>query len=268
MSFSYSGGTTTPGFGGLAEFTNLRLNDGTFRPLVIPPITQTAPLRFVVTSIPRGGGKVSTPTLDAWQFDLTGFVDVTSPNDMQAAVDYLKAHVNFGLGLIGLTLNAKGWTSARTMAVRVAGQVVVDEPTDVRLKKLLRRSFTIPLIAEDPIQYAINETDNVITTSTTVTNAGTAPIPYVVRFDAVNTTFIQIADLLGNKVRLDYALTSGQYAEINTRDGSIITNTGVDLYQYVTIDDAVRYLAPGNNSFTKTSGSGGTATVKHFDGWA
>lgn len=266
MSFSYAAGNTTPGYGGLAEFSSLRLNDGTFKPVTVPPITQTPPMRFKVDPIPRGGGLMSTPSLDPWEFALEGYFDVSHPDDVQPAIDYLKSKINPSLGLQTLTLNAKGWSAARLMSVRLAGPLTVEEPT-VERKKLQRRSFSIPLIAEDPLKYAATQTTTAVTTSTSVTNAGTAPVSYIVHFDGPNTTFIQVADALGNKVRLDYAIPSGKYVEISTKDGLVVTDTGVDLYQYVTINSVMRTLPAGANLYTKTSGSGGSASIKHYSGW-
>lgn len=270
MSFSYAAGSSTPGYGGLAEFTNLRIGaTGTFKPIDIPPLSQAAPLRFQVTPVPRGGGHMSTPTLDAWQFDIVGSLDGLAPADVQAAKDYLMSKVNVAKGAMNLTLNALGWAATRTMTVRLAGQVSVTEP-DVDHKKSRVRTFTIPLLAEDPIQYSSTSADTVITTATAVTNAGTADVPYLVRFDGANTDHIQIDRVGGTDatVLLQYALASGKYAIINTRDGSYITNSGVDLAPYIAVGSGARFLSPSGNSFTKSSGSGGTATVTHYDGYA
>lgn len=267
MAFSYSAGTATPGYGGLAEFTSLRINDGSFRPIAVPPLTQTPPMRFKADPVPRGGGVVSLSGVDPWQFDIQAFFDVSSPDDVQGAIDYLKGKLNPDSGPLTLTLNAKGWSATRQMTVRLAGQIAVEDPT-VERKKLTRRSLTIPLIAEDPIQYATTQTTTAITSSSTVTNAGNASVSYIVRFDGANTSFIQVADALGHKVRLDYAIPSGKYVEISTKDGLIITDTGVtDLYQYLTIDSELRFLPAAGLNLTKTSGSGGTASVKHYSGW-
>jgi hypothetical protein len=266
MSFSYSAGTATPGYGGLVDFPSLRINQGTYKPLAIPPLTQTPPPRFVTTPVPRGGGNVSTVSLDAWAFNIDGYFDVVDPADVQAAIDYLKSKINTFKGAIGITLNAGGWTDTRTMTVYVGGQVTFEEP-QINLKKAPRRNFSIPLIAADPLQYGSTQVVTSVTTSTSVPNAGDASIPYIVHFDGPVTTYIEVNDGLGNKVRLDYAIPLGKMAEISTRDGSIVTDTGVDLYQYLTISSSMRYLPAGGKTMNTANGGAGTASVKAYPGW-
>lgn len=279
MTFPYNEGSATPNFSGLFELpdrdlricdvaTGSPLVDPTFHPLVIPPLVTTAPLRYNVTPIPRGGASVSVPLVDSWQFDVTGWFLMDDPDDVQAAFDYLCDAVCIAMGQQEAQLNAVGWTEARTMTVQKAGQVAYGQNPDKGEMAAGYREFVLPFIAADPIKYSLTEHSTVIGTGTTVTNSGNAKVPYIARFDGPNTGHVQIDATGGGTLLFNYALGSGEYVEIFTKDGSYVTNVGVDLYPYISVDAACRLLSPGGNGFTKSSG-GGTpvATVKHYDGW-
>lgn len=282
MTFSYAAGSATPDYSGLFEIPakSLRIcNVGTgsplvlpsFKPLVIPPLISTCPIRYNMTPIPRGGASVAEPAVDSWQFDIRTWFFSDDVDDIWGAFDYLCDVVCVANGWMGAELNAPTWTDVRTMTVRKGGQVTMNE-TDKGEMGAGYREFTLPFIAADPIKYAKTQTSTVITSGTTVTNAGNAKVPYLVRFDGGAsgvTDHIQIDGPSGDKtVLLDYALPAGKFIEINTRDGSYLTDTGVDMNPYIAVGADVRLLAPDGNSFTKSSGGGtGVATVKHYSGW-
>lgn len=274
MTFAYQAGSATPDYSGLFEIPGLRIcnvpdadgNEPTFRPLNIPPVNGTCPIRYNVQPIPRGGAKMSEPLFDSWQFDVVGDFWLDKVDDVQAAIDYLCDAVTVAAGAIGAQVNAPGWAEARTMTVRKGGPVVVTVP-DKGDMAAPAREFTLTFVAEDPLKYASTPTVVPITASV-VTNEGNAQVPYLVRFDGPNTGHVQIDGPVDDgTVLLDYALGSGEFIQINTRDGSYVTNTGVDMNPYIAIGSDVRLLVPGGNGFTFSSGSGGSATVTAYSGW-
>lgn len=152
MPFSYAAGGTTPiGPPGMVEFPSVRLNDGTFRPLSIPPLMQSPPLRWTPHPAPfDDGGLVTDPLFDIWQFDVTGWLLVDDTSEIQDAVDYLMANVNRDAGWMTVSFYGYGWSAAKTMSCRLAGQVIVVE-LDKGDMNSVERGFTVPLVAVDPV---------------------------------------------------------------------------------------------------------------------
>lgn len=273
MAFSYSAGSATPGFGGLAELTTLagvsllRINVATLKPLSIPPLNLTMPLRAKSTPVPRGGSFADPPLPDEWAFDLTGNLDPgTNPDDVQAAIDYIRAKVNAWQGFMLLLLNAKGWTGSpatRQMTVQVNGQVgAVD--VEVERKKVPRRGFVIPLLAPDPRIYSSAQTTTVITTATNVTNAGTTPAPFTARFHGPQTDPILNGPGTGNIIGYTGAIASGHYVDVNTVDSATGTMTALldgttDAFPSIDADSA-NYLDPGTHAWSATNTTGAGAT--------
>lgn len=267
MSFAYSAGSATPGFGGLAEFSSLRICQGTYRPLSIPPLDQTMPLRTKSSPVPRGGAFVDPPLPDAWAFDLTGFLWVPggdpTAGDTQAAIDYLRSKVNAYQGWMTLTLNALSWPATRFMTVQVNGQVSAED-MEVERKKLPRRGFTIPLIAADPRIYSTLQTTTPITTSTAVVNAGTTPAPFTARFHGPQTDPELNGPGAGNNLQYTGTIASGHYVDVVTVDPATGTMTatsdaGVNVFAAMTIDTAT-YVNPGTSHWTRSNTSGAGAT--------
>ena len=274
MSFSYDAGTTTPGFGGLAEFSNLRINQGTFRPISIPPLNQTMPLRVKSQEAPRGGGFVDPPLPDVWAFEIEGFFYIPSETDVQACIDYLRSKVNAYQGWMTLTLNALGWTGSpatRFMTVQVNGPVSIED-VEVDRKKISRRGFTIPLIAADPRIYSSVQTTTTITTSTNVTNAGTTPAPFTVRFNGPQTDPQLNGPGAGNIIAYTGTIASGHHVDVVTVDSSTGTLTatddlGADKFANITTDSA-DYVNPGTSAWTATNSSGaGSTQMLTRDAW-
>lgn len=262
MSFSYSAGSATPGFGGLAELPSLRICQGTFRPLSIPPLYQSMPLRTKSTPVPRGGSFADPPLPDEWPFEIEGFFDVTDPNDVQAAITYLLAHVNAYQGFMVLTLNALGWSATQQMTVQINGQAAAQD-VEMERKKLTRRGFVIPLLAPDPRRYSTTQTTTVIGTGTNVTNAGTTPAPFTVRFHAPQTDPELNGPGSGNIIQFTGAIP-GSYVDVTTVDGSTGTMTAVDdsgndVFASVSADSA-NYVNPGTSAWTASRASGAGAT--------
>lgn len=282
MTLAYEPGDDEPDFSGLFEIVgkDLRITnvaagsplvEPTFHPLVIPPLVSSVPIRYNVTPIPRGGASVSDPLVDSWQFDVTGWFLMgeragETVNDVGAAFGYLCDVVCMANGWMRAELDDPSWDERRFMIVQKGGPVAYGQNPDKGEMAAGYREFVLPFVAADPIKYSFTEHSTVVTTGTSVTNAGNARVPYIVRFDGANTSHIEVNGSSA-AIRLDYALGSGEFIEIFTRDGSYVTNTGVDMYPYISIDADARLLPPGSSSFTKTSGGGGTATVKHNDGW-
>lgn len=277
MTWPYNDGSATPDFSGLFELPtrDLRIcdvpdGDGqpTYHPLVIPPLVSTAPLRYNVVPIPRGGGSKVTPLVDSWQFDVTGWFLMDDPDDVQAAFDYLCDAVCLAMGDVQAEVNGVGWSEPRTMTVCKAGQVAYAQNPDKGEMAAGYREFVLPFLAVDPIKYSSTQHSTAITTTTDVTNAGNAQVPFIARFDGPNVDHIEYdTGLDDGMILLDYALGSGEFIEILTKDGSYVTNTGVDMYPYIAVGSGARLLGQGVNTFTLASGGGGTGLIRHNDGW-
>lgn len=277
MTFAYTAGDAEPDFSGLLEFrskslricnvpTGSPLVEPTFKPLLIPPLVATTPIRYNVTPVPRNGAFVSDPIVDSWQFDVTGWFLMDDVDDVGAAFEYLCDVVSVANGQMVIELDDPSWTERRIMTVQKAGPVAYGTNPDKGEMAAGYREFVLPLIASDPIKYSLTSTDTVISGSTAVLNDGNAKVPYAVKFDGAVTDHIQI-DTGGSTVLFDHAMSSGDFVTISTVDGSYVSNMGIDLNPYISIDAFARLLAPGSNVFTMSSGGGGTATITSNSGW-
>lgn len=273
MSYSYSGGTTTPGYGGLVEFpTTLRINDGTHRPISVPPFVQTAPLDLPVSDLPIDSGFASTSRVKPWAFDIGAFFKVASPDDVQAAIDDLRAKVNAYQGAMVVKFKAKGWADYQTMTLWLAGQVNVEDPDPVR-KKVPQRTYTIPVLAPDPRRYALTPVTTTVTAATALVNNGTTPTPIDVKFNGPRNVPVLDGPGSGNTIQVNINIASGHWVRVRTVDPSTglvsaVDDTGADVRASVDVDRC-RYINPGSSNWTVTSSSGsGNADVTHADAYA
>lgn len=276
MTFSYDAGSSSPTYAGLAEITNLRFNDGTFKSQHIPPITDSAPIRDVTGSLPQDhGGFVGTRFYDPWPFDLEGWLYVTSsPNDVQAAIDYLRGKFSLKAGLLTLTLNSRGWAASRQMSVYLNGPIIVEEP-EVLLKKVPTRNVTVPLVAPDPRLYSTGSANTATISTgggTAANNAGTADTPFSVTFNGPQTGPVVLTAPDGTKISVD-TIASGHSVTVNTRDPSTgtptaVTDTGANALASVNELSAL-VIPPGSASWVKSNGGGAGSTVMSWrDAWA
>lgn len=280
MAFSYDAGSTSPTYAGLIEFNGIRFNDGTFKSQRVPLIVDSAPVRDAVTDLPSDdGGFAGTAFYGPWQFDLEAWLYVPSPDDVQAALDYLQSKVNTAAGLLTMPVNSRGWSAARQVTARVAGQIVVNEP-DVDLKKVPRRDFTIPFVAPDPRLYAAALQQVTVTTGTTLTNNGSVSTPFTVQFNGPLTNpQIDGPGAAGtNRIRFSGTIPSGHWVEVQTNPASVTgvtayDDTGASAYGTGTYGSGISaftatVIAPGSSSWTATADSGTGSTVVSFrDAW-
>lgn len=269
MPYTYNAGTTTPNLAGLAEYNGVRINDGTFELHHLAGLIDSPPIRVPSLSLPsRHGGFVGTRYYDPLAINLEGKLLVADYTQIGPALDQLRGAFNTDAGLQTLTVNYPGWANARQVTAGVSGQIVVDEPAG--LEKLEPyRTFSVPLIAPDPLLYDVNTTTVTVTTGTTITNAGTASTPFVVRFTgaATNPTLTTAA---GSIAMNPYTVASAHYAEVNTNAAATtgitaLTDAGVNVYGNVTAF-TVYTIPPGSSSWTYTGG--GTCTVTFRNAWA
>lgn len=269
MSWSYVAGTAVGPDGVMSFPSGIRLggDDGSFKLLICPPITDGVPLRVPQDNAPRGGWMVGDPLLDGWQFDVTAWFDTTDIADIGAAREFLHDKINPYLGWQEVTLNDPGWASARTMTVRVFDGVKVD-PLDKGEFTVPERHVTIPLIAADPRRYGA-EVTTAITTGTNVTNAGRLRAPFKAVFVGPLTNALLDGPGTGNKIGLS-SVASGQTITVTTVDYatgtmSLSDNLSTDeitLQGLLTNDDA-DYIEPGTEAWTFTKSAGaGTASIK------
>lgn len=269
MTFTYDAGSATPGYAGLISWPSLRVNDGTFRPLVIPPITESAPVRVGSTPSPEGGGVVSDPVLDVWSFEVAAWIYTEDIADMQAAVDYLKSKVNAWNGWQTVTFDAPDWAEPRRMTLQVNGQLQVTVP-DKGTLIAPERVFSVPVIAADPRLYGQTQQTVTVTTSTAVTNDGNYGAPFTVRFNGPQTDPQINKDGTSGSAKVKYVgtITSGHWVEFNTLTGEAVDDTGATAYSGISASTA-RRLAPGSTAWTKSNASGaGTTQIIFRNTWA
>lgn len=273
MAFSYDAGSSSPTLAGLVEFNSLRINDGSFKTHRVPPITDSAPIRDSTFPLPsdHGGYLATQQFYDPWLFDIEGWVLTTSPDDIPGALDYLRGKFNLDAGLQTLTVNARGWSAARQMTARIAGQIVVNEP-DLTQKKVARRDFVIPLVAADPRLYATTLQSVTVDASESLTNDGTTATPFAVRFNGpqTNPKIDGPGSAGSNRIRYEGVIASGDWVEVSTDASngvSAVDNTGANVYGGLTAFTA-RTIAAGASTWSATNDSGaGTTVVKFRSAW-
>lgn len=282
MSFSYDAGTSTPTYAGLVEFDGVRINDGTFKSQRVPPIVDSPPLSDATSAYANDDGGVDGTTLiEPWTFDLELWLWVpTGAGDIPAAIDYLRGAFNIVTGLSTLTVNAPGWSAARMLTARVAGQIVVAEP-DITSKKVPTRDVTIPMIATDPVVYSL--ATRVVTINTgssgTVTNAGNKRTHFIARFNGPLTNPALVSPG-GAKLALgpmpdatNVVIASGHYIEVQSNPAAVggvtaIDDLGVSVYDTIAAFN-VSTIGTGTPSWSVTSDAGsGNVRLTTQDAWA
>ena len=278
MTWSYNAGTTIPNLGGLAEFNGVRLNDGSFELHHLGGIIDSAPLRVPVSSLPADSGGFLGPLLyDPLIIALEAKLIVADYTQVGPALDYLRGAFNAAAGQQTLTVNYPGWSAARQVTAAMDGQIVVDEPTD--LEKLLpERTFVIPMVAPDPLLYST--TQQVVTiatggsgTLTTLTNNGTAPTPFVVKFTGPWTNPILVRNSDSASIGFTATPASGHYYQVSTNPAtstgvSAVDDTGANVYGSL-VTFTVTTIPPGTSQWwvggTPTGGAACTMTFR--DAW-
>src|SRR4051794_15160513 len=261
MAFSYAAGTTTPNLAGLAEIGTIRINDGTYELHSCGRLIESAPLRTGLATLPYDhGASTGTPLYTEFPFTIEGRLNVPVLADVWGAVDLLLQTFNLDSGLQTLTLNTSGWSAARQMSVLVGGQVQIIEPPELA-KLVPDRDFSVPLVAPDPRLYSVTQHSQTITTSTAVSNVGTASTPITVRFNGPQTNpKLDRAGTSGTqRIRFAGVITSGHWVEVtmwptttavddlgNNMYGSNAFGNGVS-------SDSAPVLPVGSSSWTATN---------------
>lgn len=273
MTWSYAAGSASSAaiLAGLCEFPSLRIGNGSFKSLEVPPVIESAPLRFAVAPLPGDGEYVSPPKLAAWQFTIQGWFYAPGPFDTQTAIDYLMSKVNVGLGWQTVYFDASGWTDQRQMTLMVAGQVAVTEP-EKQSKKVPQRVFAIPVIAADPRRYGKTPMTTTITTGgVSLTNGGNYETPLTVVFTGPLTSNPNVSRG-GANLGLNTTLAGGETVTVNTYDPTTGTLTAVDQAgdNAMGLLDAsgLRVLPKGAHTFTRTGTGSGTIQITTRDAYA
>lgn len=272
--WAYAGGSASAAaiLAGRCEFPSLVLGDGSFKSLELPPLIESAPLRFPVTPLPGDGEYVTIPKLAAWPFTLQGWFLAPGPFETQAAIDYLMSKVNIGNGWQTVYFDAPGWSDQRQMTLLVAGQVAVTEP-EKQQKKVPSRVFAIPVIAADPRRYsktAVGPT-TIGTGGTSLTNSGNYDTPILVVFTGPLTSVPSIASG-GKTLGLNTTLAVGETVTINTYDPTtggltVVDQAGANALSKLA-SSTLRVLTPGAHTFTRTGTGTGTIQTTHRHAYA
>lgn len=237
MTFSYDAGTSTPTLAGLVEFNGIRINDGTFRSDDLGGLLDTPDVRADVTLFASDNGGFNGPAFYAPRdIVLTGWAKTPVSDDIFAATDYLRGKFALGDGsLRTLVCKQRGWATKRQCDVRINGRLSFTEP-EILNKKSSIRNFSIPLIAPDPLLYDVTAKTATVPidgTSVAVTNAGTVPTPFLVRFNGRWDTEVTLTCVETGEV-IDYVNGAilGAWIEVDTHAGirTVISNIGVNHY--------------------------------------
>lgn len=286
MSFTYVPGDalTSPNLAGGIEIPAVtigsdpfRINgNGTFELHRLGGVLDGTPdVRDAVYELPSDdGGVTGLPFLSPRVITLEGLLTTPTLPDVWGAIDLLKSAFNIGWtwlqGLQLMTINTSGWSHKRQMYVQ-ARPVQILEPDG--LEKLVPdRLFTVMLVAPDPLMYNADSAHavTILSTTTTLTNDGTAPSPFVVRFNGPLTDPELLGPgLTGQSISYTGTIASGHWIEVGTNP----RGDGTGLYA---IDDSLasvnldtftaRQIPAGTSAWLKTGGSG-TVTVTFRDAW-
>lgn len=272
MSFSYSAGSTSAAsvYAGMCEFPSLRINDGSFRSLVIPPIIESAPAAHSLASLPGDGEFVGPRRLRSWAFNIEGWFKVDAPLDVQGAVGYLNSKLNVYNGWQTVYFDAPSWSDQRQMRLAVLN-VALAQPDKDHLKTT-QRAFIVSVVAADPRLYgktAVGPTA-IGTGGTSLTNAGNYETPMTVVFTGPFTSAPRI-DGPGtagtNRLGLTGTVSAGTVITVNTYDSTTggltaVDQTGANAMSLLS-DMTGRVLLPGASTWTRTGTGTGTIEVTH-----
>lgn len=251
------------------------VNSGTYELHRLGGVLDGTPdVRDTVYELPSDdGGVVGLPFLAPRIITLEGMLTVPVLADVWGAIDLLKSAFNIGWtwlqGLQQMTVNTTGWSNKRYLLVQ-ARPLQIIEPEG--LEKLVPdRLFTVTLVAPDPLMYNADSAHaiTILTSTTTLTNSGTAPSPFVVRFNGPLTDPELIGPGITGSISYTGTIASGHWIEVGTNprgDGTGLYAVD-DLGASVNLDTFTsRLVPPGASAWTKTGGTG-TVTVTFRDAW-
>lgn len=266
--YTYDAGSTSPTLAGLAEHNGIRINDGTFKTSHLGGLVDTPPIRAQVTDLAGDhGGLDGLALYGPRDITLEGWLRTSVADDVFAATDHLRSVFTLRDGtLLPLAFRQRGWAQTRFVMARVAGPVTFTEP-DVTRKKVGVRDFTVPLVAPDPLVY---DWDTVKTadvpysgSAVTLTNAGTVPAPFTVRFGGPFTGPVTLTCSTTGKV-LTYVgnAIAGAFLDIETYPFTTVTSdVGQNYYRWM--GEQTLFAVPPGSSSWHVSGATGTSGASH-----
>lgn len=277
--FTYDAGSSSPTFGGLAEFNGVRINNGSFKSHQIGLLTSGPTMRNTVQPLPGDHGSFGgVPYWDGRAFPVDGWLLVDTADAIQLALDYLASAYNLKAGLRTFTYQARGWSAARIVTARVNGAIVVNDPGFGR-RKTRRRDYSIPMFAPDPMTYsaALHTADISPGATALIPNAGNEDTHFTVRFTGPLVNPRVGFDLGGAAlVKVRYAGTlasSSDWVEVQSNPAAVggvtaVDNTGASVMAAISAR-SFRVLQPGNQTVECAADSGGGhATISWRDAWS
>lgn len=278
MTFTNVLGSATPNLAGLIDVGSIRISGGgggTYELLAAPGLLWGTPgIRDGISPLTNDhGGYPGLPLYDPREFTIVGEISVPVLDDLWGAIDLLFSTFNLAsTALKTLTLNTTGWSEARQIAARLAGDIRIIEPSDKNGHLALRRQFVIPMVAPDPRIYSTTlHTATVTSGGTSITNAGTVPTPFSVKFNSSQTQPLVLTDPAGDTITYTENVSSGDVT-VYTRNASsatatAVTNGGTSKFAKVT-DWSASTLPVGTSTYTATkAGGAGTTVLSWRDAW-
>jgi len=275
MAYSYNAGTTTPTYAGLVEFNGIRINDGTFKSDHLAGLIDTPPVRSSLRDLSQDHGALdANPLYGVREIAISGWAYTgQAVDDVFSAVDQLRAAFALGDGsLKTLVFQQRGWATRRQVSARINGPLTIDEP-DLVQKKKGSRSFTIPMIAPDPLAYDADNLKSVTISaggSATLTNNGSVATPFIAQFNGAFTGPVTLTNNTASEsIEYDGNALAGAYIQVQTNPAApggrtVTNNTGdVGYYQYMGAWSAFT-IPPGTSTW---SASGCSVTVIWRDAW-
>jgi hypothetical protein len=278
MTWTYAAGTTTPTLAGLIEFNGARINDGSLRAGYFAGLLDAPPVRDSSVALPSDhGASPGQPFYGARNMQIQGWVETTVADDLPLAMDYLRNAFNLYAGLQELVVNCRGFTARRQTLARVVDAITFNDP-GLGFRRVPRRDFIIPMIAPDPLLYNADTLHSLTVTSTSLTNSGSMPTPFVVRFNGPLTNPALNGPGVGNIVKYTGVIASGHWVEVGTNPASVtgvyaVDDNGADVYGGTASTGisnfTARVIAPGSGTWVATADAGsGTTVVSFRDAWA
>lgn len=259
MAYVRDDGSGLPSYVGMATYSGLTVNDGTFRLAALPGLVDAAPIRLATADLAAAHGAFAdAPFWAGRAFRIEGSILTGLDDDLASAQDDLQGA--FGLTSRSakvLTVNRKGWTDSRIVTAFVQQPLTIAE--DSVSAVVPWREFTVGLFAPDPRVYGSTLRTIAVTSATPAPNAGNMNAPLVVTFTGgTNPTLSDGTTTLALTGTVSGTVTIDALAQTAVDGG------GGNVYGMVT-GFAVPEIPPDGSSLTLTGG--GTATVAYHDTW-
>lgn len=209
-----------------------------------------------------GAGDGSFPGVDFYSVRVLRFrLEVTADSDVafESAMDVMRRATTKQASELPLTVDLPGQTAKRLECRPTRRRAPIDLPYAIGRLAVVDIEFT----ASDPLFYEDTSTNTVITTATTVSNAGDTAAKWSAAITGSTNPTLRHD---GSGLLLDFDNLSGAVDLVSSHRQRTATQSGTNVYGNLTAVSEFFLLDPGDNSLTYTGG--GTCTVTHRAAYA